>query len=89
MGPEVTIDVLRQMLYVVVCGVAVLILPALGIGLLVAVVQAATQINEMTLSFLPKLVVILTMVAIMGPWLLHLLVNFTQKLVTEIPYLIG
>ena len=58
-------------------------------GLVVAIFQAATQINEMTLSFLPKLFIILILVALLAPWLMQHLVNFTQKLVTDMPYTLG
>ena len=89
MDGDIIIDIFRQMLYVVLMTVAVIVLPGLLVGLMIAVFQAATQINEMTLSFLPKLFVILFVIAMLSPWLLNLLTGFTENLVLEIPYLIG
>ncbi len=89
MSPDMMIDIFRQMLYVVVLTVSVIVLPGLVVGLCVAVFQAATQINEMTLSFLPKLFVMLFVIAALSPWLMKLLVNFTQNLILDIPYIIG
>jgi flagellar biosynthetic protein FliQ len=69
--------------------VLVVLLPALFVGLLISMFQAATQINEATLSFIPKLVVTLMTLLIAGPWIVRLLVNYTQNLIENIPYLIG
>ncbi len=69
--------------------VAVLLVPALLVGLLVSIFQAATQINEMTLSFIPKLLVTFAVLLLAGPWILKLLVDYTQRLLTDIPALIG
>ncbi|MBL4851022.1 MAG: flagellar biosynthesis protein FliQ [Gammaproteobacteria bacterium] len=68
---------------------SVLLLPALVIGLIVAVFQAATQVNEMTLSFIPKLMVIFGLLIVMGPWLLLQITSFTRNLILDIPSLIG
>lgn len=68
---------------------APLLLVALVTGLLVGVFQAATQINEMTLSFIPKLLAIAASIAIAGPWMIKLIVNYTRELITSIPSLIG
>ena len=89
MTPDTVVDVFQQMLYVVMMTVAVIVIPGLLVGLIVAVFQAATQINEMTLSFLPKLFVILFVIGITSPWLLKLLISYTQNLVLDIPFLIG
>lgn len=88
MSGDVIIDIFRQMLYIVVMTVSIIVVPGLLVGLLIAMFQAATQINEMTLSFLPKLFVILAVVAILLPWLLNMLVGYTQTLVMDIPSLI-
>ena len=69
--------------------ILVLLIPALAVGLLVSMFQAATQINEMTLSFIPKLIVTLVVVLLAGPWMLSLLTDYTQRLIENIPYLIG
>lgn len=88
MSGDVIIDVFRQALYVVVMTVSIIVVPGLLVGLLIAMFQAATQINEMTLSFLPKLFVILGVIAVLAPWLMSLLTGFTTTLFTDIPYLI-
>jgi len=68
---------------------APLLLSALVIGVLISLFQAATQINEMTLSFVPKLLVLVVVLLLAGPWMLELLVDFTRKLFQDIPNLIG
>jgi flagellar biosynthetic protein FliQ len=67
---------------------APLLLVALAVGLLVGVFQAATQINEMTLSFIPKLLAVAATLAIAGPWMLNVLVSYTRELITSIPSLL-
>lgn len=62
---------------------------ALVTGLAISILQAATQINEMTLSFIPKLVAVFASLAIAGPWMLSLLTDFVRRLFTEIPGLIA
>ena len=59
-----------------------------SVGLLVGVFQAATQINEMTLSFIPKLLAVAVTLAIAGPWMLNVLVSYTRELITSIPSLL-
>ena len=61
----------------------------LTVGLLVGMLQAATQINAMTLSFVPKLAAMAVLLVVTGPWLVQTLVDYTQRLVTSIPGLIG
>ncbi len=68
---------------------APLLLAALVVGLLVGVFQAATQINEMTLSFIPKLVGMAVTAVVAGPWMLKLMINYTRELFESIPGLIG
>ena len=68
---------------------APLLLTALVTGLLVSVFQAATQINEMTLSFIPKLLAIFVALVLAGPWMLNLMVDFTRRLISGIPGMIG
>jgi flagellar biosynthesis protein FliQ len=65
-----------------------LLLTALGIGLLVGVFQAATQINEMTLSFIPKLIGMAVTIVVAGPWMLKVIVNYTRTLIASIPSMI-
>jgi flagellar biosynthetic protein FliQ len=69
--------------------VAILVVPSLLVGLLVAMFQAATQINEQTLSFLPRLLVILVCLIVFGPWLVRELMEYTETLIMNIPQLIG
>jgi flagellar biosynthetic protein FliQ len=64
------------------------LLPALAVGLIIAMFQAATQINEMTLTFIPKLVVVGVVLMIAGNWMLQLLMNFSINLIESIPELI-
>jgi flagellar biosynthetic protein FliQ len=66
-----------------------LLLTALAVGLLVGVFQAATQINESTLSFIPKLLAMAATIVIAGPWMLKVLVSYTRELLSGIPGLIG
>ena len=68
---------------------APILLISLAVGLLIAMFQAATQINEMTLSFVPKLMAVAGVLMAAGPWLLRQIVGFTQKLIENIPYMIG
>jgi flagellar biosynthetic protein FliQ len=68
---------------------APMLLAALAIGLLVGVFQAATQINEMTLSFIPKLIGMALTLVIAGPWMLKVIVSYTRELFEAIPGLIG
>jgi flagellar biosynthetic protein FliQ len=64
------------------------LLPALAVGLIIAMFQAATQINEMTLTFIPKLVVVGVVLMIAGNWMINLLMNFSINLIESIPELI-
>lgn len=68
---------------------APLLLTALVVGVLISLFQAATQINEMTLSFVPKLLALVIVLLLAGPWMLELLIDFTRNLMKDIPNLIG
>jgi flagellar biosynthetic protein FliQ len=89
MSPDVVIDLFAQALMLVVLMVSVLIVPGLVVGLIISTFQAATQINEQTLSFLPRLIVTLVAVMLAGPWLLTKLTDFTQQLMMNITRFIG
>ncbi|MDS9744306.1 flagellar biosynthesis protein FliQ [Pseudomonas aeruginosa] len=89
MTPEVALDLFREALWLTAMIVGVLVVPSLLAGLVVAMFQAATQINEQTLSFLPRLMVILLTLIVLGPWLLRQLMEYTQTLIGNIPLLIG
>ena len=89
MTPEVAVDLFREGLWMTAMIVGVLVVPSLLVGLVVAMIQAATQINEQTLSFLPRLLVMLLTLIWAGPWLVRELMEYTQNLVHNIPLLIG
>ncbi|MCE9686249.1 MULTISPECIES: flagellar biosynthetic protein FliQ [Shewanella] len=76
-------------MYLVIAMVAVLVTPGLLLGLLIAVFQAATQVNEQTLSFLPKLIITLLMVLFAGHWLIQQLADLFDRLFMNIPHIIG
>ncbi len=88
MGPEIYIDMLGDALLLVIILVCAIILPSLAVGLLVAVFQAATSINEQTLSFLPRLIVTLIALIIGGHWLVQKLMDYTIRLIANIPSVI-
>jgi len=89
MTPETVIGLIRQALEVTILLSAPLLLTALVTGLVVSVFQAATQINEMTLSFIPKLLAIFAALVLAGPWMLNVIVDFTRRLIEGIPGMIG
>lgn len=89
MTPEALIDIFREALTVIVIMVSAIVLPGLGIGLIVAVFQAATSINEQTLSFLPRLIVTLLALMLMGHWLVQTLMDFFVEMVNRIPQVLG
>ena len=89
MTPETVLNVLQNALQIITILIAVILLPALFIGLLVSMFQEATSINEQTLSFRPKLLITILVLALAGPWMLSLVMNYTQQLFEEIPFLIG
>ena len=89
MTPETVMTIAQRALEMTVMLAAPLLLVALLVGLLVGIFQAATQINEMTLSFIPKLVGMAAAMVIAGPWMLKQLVSYTRMLIESIPSLIG
>jgi len=89
MTPDSVLTVFQHALEVILLLVMVILIPALAVGLLVSMFQAATQINEMTLSFIPKLLVTLFTLILAGPWMLRLIIDYTRQLVHNIPFLIG
>ncbi|SBT05038.1 flagellar biosynthesis protein [Candidatus Accumulibacter aalborgensis] len=89
MTPEVVMDIGRQAVEMTLLLAAPLLVTALVIGLVVSVFQAATQINEQTLAFIPKLVGMFLMVLVAGPWMLQLMVDYVRRLFESIPQLIG
>jgi flagellar biosynthetic protein FliQ len=85
MTPESVIEFGQHALYVAMMVAAPLLLTALAVGLIIGVVQAATQINEMTLSFIPKVIAMAVVALIAGPWMLRTLVQFTRQLIESLP----
>ncbi len=79
----------QQGLYILLLVSAPLLLTVLVVGLLVSVFQAATQINESTLSFVPKVVAAVAVLAITGPWMLTMLVEYIQRTLLAIPTAVG
>lgn len=89
MTPETVLTVATDSLTVATMLAAPLLLSALATGLSIGVLQAATQINEMTLSFIPKLLILVVALLVAGPWMLQVIVAYTQNLFTNIPQMIG
>ena len=89
MTPESIMTMGQQALFTALLVSAPLLLAALAIGLVVSVFQAMTQINEMTLSFIPKLLAMAAVLALTGPWMLRTLVEYTRGLIESIPGMIG
>ncbi len=85
MTPEATITLLNNALWITVMVAAPILISVLVIGVIIGMLQAATQINEMTLSFIPKLVILFVVLLIAGPWILNTLVNYTTTLFSNIP----
>ena len=89
MTPETVIAIGHDALQLTITLMALLLLPALAVGLLVSLFQAATQINEMTLSFIPKLLVTVAVLVLGGSYILSALSDYTVRLFQSIPSLIG
>ena len=89
MSPEQVIHVGRQAVETVLLTAAPMLIAAMVIGLLISIFQAATQINEMTLSFVPKLVAIFVTLVLAGPWMITVLTDFMRRLFESIPAMIG
>ncbi len=85
MDPDMVIEMGRQALRVTSLISAPILLSALAVGLLVGMFQAATQINESTLSFIPKLIILVISLFLAGPWMLELLLSYTHELFESIP----
>jgi len=89
MNSQAVLTIGQQALEMTLLISAPLLLTALAVGLLVSVLQAATQINEMTLSFIPKLIAIFVVLVVTGPWMLATFVDYMERLFTGIPGAIG
>jgi len=89
MTPEVALQLFADALFLTMMMVSVIVGPGLVVGLIVATFQAATQINEQTLSFLPRLLITLATIMITGPWLVQRLSDLFTSLMMRIPEIIG
>lgn len=89
MTQEVVLDLFGSAFYLTVIMVLVIVGPSLIVGLIVSTFQAATQINEQTLSFLPRLIVTLATIMMTGPWLVQQLTDLFERLMIDIPNIIG
>ncbi|MFI9651075.1 flagellar biosynthesis protein FliQ [Guyparkeria sp. GHLCS8-2] len=89
MSPDTVIDLTRQALMVILYLAMPILLTALAVGLLIGMFQAATQINEMTLSFIPKMIAVVVAILLAAPWMLQVIVDFTERLFHNIPSLIA
>lgn len=79
----------QQALEVMLLIAGPMLVTALLVGLLISVLQAATQVNEMTLSFIPKVLALALVIVVMGPWMLQLMIDYTIRLLQSIPTVIG
>ena len=89
MTPETVIEVGQGALKMAALMGAIPLLAALVVGLLIGMFQAATQINEMTLSFIPKLLILFLALSAGGPRMLHQMVDYTQRMISNVPSMIG
>jgi flagellar biosynthetic protein FliQ len=89
MTPDVISMIAQETVIVAVKLVAPILLSSLVVGLIISMFQAATSINEQTLTFIPKLATIIIVLMILGPWMLQVIVDFFQDLMLRIPLLIG
>lgn len=83
MGPETVIEIGRKALQTVLLTSAPMLLAALVIGLIISIFQAATQINEQTMTFVPKIVAVFVTLLIFGPWIMELLITFTTGIISQ------
>lgn len=89
MTPETVMAQAHQAMVVTLLLAAPLLLVALAVGLIVSLFQAATQINETTLSFIPKLIAIFVALVVAGPWMLNLMLDYMRQILGGIPGLVG
>ncbi len=89
MTPDTVMNMGRQAMEVMLMVSAPLLLVALAVGLIVSIFQAATQINETTLSFIPKLLAIFLTLIIAGPWMLTILLDYMRQMITGIATMAG
>jgi flagellar biosynthetic protein FliQ len=89
MTPESVMGIAHHAMVIALMLASPLLLVALVVGLVVSLFQAATQINESTLSFIPKLLAVVVALVVAGPWMLHMMLDYMRQVFTNIPTLIG
>ncbi len=89
MTPDDVMQVANHAMWVAILLAAPILLTALGIGLVIGMVQAATQIQEMTLSFIPKLLGVIGVLVMAGPWMMSVVLDWFRELILDIPMLLG
>lgn len=89
MNPQTVVNIGQSALELTLLVSAPMLLAALVVGLVVSIFQAATQINEMTLSFIPKMIAIFASLLVSGPWLITLMTDYMRRLITSIPTMVG
>jgi flagellar biosynthesis protein FliQ len=89
MTPDTVIKLAEQSIFTIIILSAPLLLVALAVGLIVSVFQAMTQIQEQTLSFIPKILAVFISLVIFGPWMLTILLDYTRNLFQQLPLIIG
>jgi len=89
MTDQAILDLFGEALWLVVILVTMIVLPSLLVGLVIATFQAATQINEQTLSFLPRLIITLLVIMAAGPWFVTRLLDLFNLMFTNIPLMLG
>jgi flagellar biosynthetic protein FliQ len=89
MSPESVLTIAHQAMVVALMLAGPLLLTALAVGLVISMFQAATQINETTLTFIPKLLAIMAVLIIGGPWMLNTMLDYMRQLFTNIPGMLG
>lgn len=88
MTPELVMSMTYEAMKVALAMAGPLLLVTLVVGLVISVFQAATQINEMTLSFIPKIIAMVVALVLAGPWLISVMVDYMRQLITSIPSLV-
>ena len=89
MTPELVMNIGRQAIEMTLLMSGPMLFAALAVGLIISIFQAATQINEQTLSFIPKLVAMFLVLILAGPWMLQMMVDYIRRLFESIPQIIG
>ena len=89
MTPELVMNIGRQAIEMTLILSGPMLLAALAVGLIISIFQAATQINEQTLSFIPKLLAMFLVLILAGPWMLQMMVDYIRRLFESIPQIIG